>query len=140
MGILQMIFQLLALLLLCYALYRVVHGILEHISFPTGLLILLMRGHWAVLGVCLLLVIANCAVRTVSVVRTIESDAGDIAIHDNRLTTSRAVLFMIMALEILLWAIVPMVKLPAGSELPGSKVYPQSLTIRYVGSNFSRLE
>ncbi|PLB51247.1 hypothetical protein P170DRAFT_436314 [Aspergillus steynii IBT 23096] len=128
-GILQMIFRLLALLLLFYALYRVVHGILERIAFPTGLLALVRNGHWGVLGICSLLVIANCAVRIASIVRTVESsEAGGIAAHDERLTTSRAVLFMIMSLEILLWAIFPVVKVP-GSELPHSKTGLVSLTI-----------
>ncbi|KAI9035287.1 uncharacterized protein KD926_003781 [Aspergillus affinis] len=116
-GILQMIFRLLALLLLCYALYQVILGALERISFPVGLSILVRKGHWGVVGILSIVVIANCVLRIVSVVKTVEGIDAGIAAHDNRLTTSRAILFMITSLEILLWATLSIFRSSSSSEL-----------------------
>lgn len=129
LGILQLIFGLLALLLLCYALFRVVHAALERISFPTGPSILVARGHWGAVGVLSGVVIANCAVRIASIVKDVEGGpaARGIAVHDNRLTTARAVLFMIISLEILLWAIFSTAKSFSDSGRPDSKVSGHSL-------------
>ncbi|KAK1147129.1 hypothetical protein N8T08_001868 [Aspergillus melleus] len=126
-GILQMIFRLLALLLLYYALYQVILEALERISFPEKLSILVKRGHLGVLGVLSIVVIANLALRIMSVVRAVEGTDAGIAAHDNGLTTSRVILFMIISLEVLLWVVFYIFKSSSSSELLDSQTRSISL-------------
>ncbi|KAH8429417.1 uncharacterized protein LDX57_007080 [Aspergillus melleus] len=126
-GILQMIFRLLALLLLYYALYQVILEALERVSFPAGLFTLVKRGHLGVLGVLSIVITANFALRIVSVGRAVEGTDAGIVAHDNRLTTSRVILFMIISLEVLLWVVFYIFTSSSSSELLDSQARSISL-------------
>ncbi|KAF9892426.1 hypothetical protein FE257_001534 [Aspergillus nanangensis] len=106
LNMVEMIFNLLAVVLLYSILYRTIHRHLERYTEgePFARVIL---AHWTILGVLSALAVTNCATRIASLALTVQesSSATLLAQHDSRLTVARAVIFMVISLEILGWGI-----------------------------------
>ncbi|KAL4892266.1 hypothetical protein BDV59DRAFT_202776 [Aspergillus ambiguus] len=105
-NMLEIIFYLLAWVLLFSVFYRVTHRHLESFSegepFPRVIL-----AHWTILGVLSALAIANCATRIASLALAVNQSVSAEAVYqqDSRLSTARAAIFMLISLEILAWTI-----------------------------------
>ncbi|KAL5361155.1 hypothetical protein BJX96DRAFT_175971 [Aspergillus floccosus] len=102
----EIIFNLLALVLLYSIFYRIVHRYLEGFADgePFARVIL---AHWTLLGVLSALAIANCATRIASLAVAVNQSSTAEALYqqDSRLTTARGVIFTLVSLEILFWTV-----------------------------------
>ncbi|EAU29495.1 predicted protein [Aspergillus terreus NIH2624] len=102
----EIIFNLLALVLLYSIFYRIVHryleGFAEGDAFPRVTL-----AHWTLLGVLSALAIANCATRIASLAVAVNQSQTAEALYqqDSRLTTARGAIFTLVSLEILAWTV-----------------------------------
>ncbi|GES66563.1 integral membrane protein [Aspergillus terreus] len=102
----EIIFNLLALVLLYSIFYRIVHRYLE--GFAEGdAFARVILAHWTLLGVLSALAIANCATRIASVAVAVNQSQPAEALYqqDSRLTTARGAIFTLASLEILGWMV-----------------------------------
>lgn len=107
----EIIFYLPAMVLLYSIFYRIIHRHLESFSegdkFATVIL-----AHTTILGVLSALAIANCATRIASLALAVPQSPSAAAVyqHDSRLTTARAVIFLVISMEIVGWTVFILLK------------------------------